>query len=57
MNYFSDSVFMSFADEPGAMRHAIASAAFLAHVILRGGYIFRGAITVGPVSHGDLTVW
>lgn len=57
MVHASDSVFMSFADEPGASLKAIASAAFVAQSIVRRGYLVRGAITIGPMSHTDFVLW
>lgn len=50
---FSDCVLMSYANEPGASLRAIADAAFIGQVILRPGYLPRGAITLERLVHDD----
>lgn len=50
---FSDCILMSYANEPGASLRAIADAAFIGQVILRPGYLPRGAITLERLVHDD----
>jgi len=57
MTYASDSIFVSLADEPGALLHGIALAAFLVQAVVRSGYLVRGAITIGRLRHTDLILW
>jgi hypothetical protein len=44
---------MSYANAPGASLRAIADAAFIGQVILRPGYLPRGAITLERLVHDD----
>src|SRR5262245_42075145 len=54
---FSDCVLMSYENLPGASLRAIADAAFIGQVILRPGYLPRGAITLAPLVHDDAVVY
>jgi hypothetical protein len=54
---FSDCLLLSYDEGPGAAARALADAAFLAHVMLRGGFLPRGAITLGPLYHTDTAVF
>jgi hypothetical protein len=51
MTCFSDNIVLSYAPD-GAAR-ALADAAFIGQTLLRGGYLPRGAITVGKLIHTD----
>lgn len=57
MTYFSDCLVISYDAEPGAALRALWDAAFLGHVILRPGYLPRGAITLAPLYHDDDIVY
>lgn len=57
MTYFSDCLVTSYAPSPSAALRALWDAAFLGHVILRPGYLPRGAITLGPLFHDDDIVY
>ena len=54
---FSDSVVLSYAVGPGAANRALADAAFIGRVLLGGGYLPRGAITVGKLVHTDKIIF
>ena len=53
MTCFSDCVVLSYNAEAGAALRAIADAAFVGRVLLAGGYLPRGVITVGPLVHTE----
>jgi hypothetical protein len=53
MTQFSDCVLMSYENVPGASLRAIADAAFIGQVILRPGYLPRGAITLARLVQDD----
>jgi hypothetical protein len=57
MTCFSDSIVLSFAAQSGAAMRALAHAAFIGHVLLRHGYLPRGAITVGKLVHTDKIIF
>jgi hypothetical protein len=54
---FSDCLVMSYEPTPGASLRAIADAAFIGQLILRPGYLPRGAITLGSLVHDDAVVF
>src|ERR1700733_1557380 len=49
MSCFSDCLVVSYRCEPGATLRALWDAAYLGHVIIRPGYLPRGAMTVGKL--------
>lgn len=51
MTCFSDNIVLSYTRD-GAAR-ALADAAFISQTLLRGGYLPRGAITVGKLIHTE----
>jgi hypothetical protein len=57
MSCFSDCLVVSYRCEPGAALRALWDAAFLGHVIIRPGYLPRGAMTVGKLYHDDVVVY
>lgn len=57
MTSFSDCVVLSYVPTPGAAFRALWDAAFLGHVMLRAGYLPRGAITIGRMYHDDVVVY
>jgi hypothetical protein len=57
MSCFSDCLVVSYRCEPGATLRALWDAAFLGHVIIRPGYLPRGAMTVGKLYHDDVVVY
>ncbi len=57
MSQFSDCLVTSYLPETGAVFRALADAAFLGHVMLRAGYLPRGAITLGRLHHDDVVVF
>lgn len=57
MSCFSDCLVVSYRCEPGATLRALWDAAFLGHVIIRPGYLPRGALTVGKLYHDDVVVY
>ncbi|MGH8139282.1 MAG: hypothetical protein ACREVV_14000 [Steroidobacteraceae bacterium] len=57
MSCFSDCLVVSYRCEPGATLRALWDAAFLGHVIIRPGYLRRGAMTVGKLYHDDVVVY
>ncbi|MDE2166565.1 MAG: hypothetical protein KGJ66_09545 [Alphaproteobacteria bacterium] len=57
MTCFSDSVVLSYATQPGAANRALADAAFIGRVLLAGGYLPRGAITVGKLVHTEKIIF
>jgi hypothetical protein len=57
LSYFSDCLVLSFRPEPGAFRRALAHAAFLGQMILRGGYLPRGVICIGKLVHDENIVY
>ena len=57
MSRFSDCLVVSYKCEPGATLRALSDAAFLGQVIVRPGYLPRGAMTVGRLYHDDVVVY
>lgn len=57
MTYFSDCLVTSYMPTPEAALRSLWDAAFLGHVILRPGYLPRGAITLAPLFHHDDIVY
>jgi hypothetical protein len=57
MSCFSDCLVVSYRCEPGATLRALSDAAFLGQVIIRPGYLPRGAMTVGKLYHDDVVVY
>jgi hypothetical protein len=57
MTCFSDNVALSYGVGPGAANRALADAAFLGQVMLRRGYLPRGAITIGKLVHTDWIIF
>jgi hypothetical protein len=57
MTAFSDCLALSYEDTSGAAARALADAAFLGHVMLRGGFLPRGAITLGRLYHTDAAMF
>src|SRR5262249_9599651 len=57
MTQFSDCLVTSYLGESGAVLRALSDAAFLCHVILRAGYLPRGAVTLGRLYHDDVVVY
>lgn len=57
MTHFSDCMVMSILPRRGSILRALANSAFLAQTMLRGGYLPRGAIALGPLVHNDNIVF
>jgi hypothetical protein len=57
MSCFSDCIVTSYAATPEGALRALWDAAFLSHVVLRPGYLPRGAITLAPLFHDDDIVY
>jgi hypothetical protein len=57
MTQFSDCLVTSYLPTEGAVLRTLSDAAFLSHVILRAGYLPRGAITLGRLYHDDVVVY
>jgi hypothetical protein len=57
MSCFSDCLVVSYKCEPGATLRALQDAAILGQVIIRPGYLPRGAMTVGKPYHDDVVVY
>ncbi len=57
MTHFSDCVILSYRPEPDAAARALWDAAVLGHVMLRAGFLPRGAITIGRLWHDDNAVF
>lgn len=57
MTCFSDNVVLSYKLEPGAAHRALEHAAFIGQLLLRGGYLPRGAITVGKLVHTERIIF
>jgi hypothetical protein len=57
LTHFSDCLVMSYQPTQGALRRALADAAFIGHVILKHGYLPRGVITRGKLIHDDAIVY
>ena len=57
MTCFSDSVVLSYAVQPGAANRALSDAAFIGRILLGGGYLPRGAITIGKLVHTDKIIF
>lgn len=49
----SDSLIVSYSNDPGACERAIAHAAFLGSMCIRRGFLPRGVITIGRLIHDD----
>lgn len=57
MTHFSDCVVLSYRPAPDAAARALWDAAFLGQVMLRAGFLPRGAITIGRLWHDDSSVF
>jgi hypothetical protein len=57
LTHFSDCLVMSYQPTPGALRRALADAAFIGHMILKHGYLPRGVVTRGKLVHDDAIIY
>jgi hypothetical protein len=57
MTCFSDCVALSYKAMNGAALHAMSGAAFIGQMLMSGGYLPRGVITLGKLVHTDQIVF